>query len=362
MKNKVYFGQWEATCLLTMLINTQIFLNFPRFMAESAGTAGWILALFVSVVVLIGFIVISKLYEPFKGKDLLEVAEKAFGGAGRVVVGILVTAYLVFIISVVLREFSEDMKTISLNESPISFVTLFFLSGMILGSYFGIEGIVRLGAIAVPVISIGYYFIIAAVSWHFDFDNIFPLMGNGPSEIFIKGLAKVSIFSALHLLFFIAPFLKNEKCFKKVGFLTIILTGINFVAGSFVYLVVFPYPTALENFLPIYQLAKLINYGRFFQRVESVFVFIWGTAALIYLSAGFFFIVHIFKITFRLKYYKPLIIPFAILVFNISLLPSSLMQSIELENDYFRNYIWIVTFLLPLIVLIFARARQRKVN
>jgi hypothetical protein len=66
-------------------------------------------------------------------------------------------------------------------------------------------------------------------------------------------------------------------------------------------------------------MGRLINYGRFFQRVEAMFMLIWAAAALLYLSTVFYFILHIIQKTFKLKYYKPLIIPFAILILNLSL-------------------------------------------
>jgi hypothetical protein len=156
------------------------------------------------------------------------------------------------------------------------------------------------------------------------------------------------------------PFLKTNKNFRKTGYYTILLSAISLVTSVLIYLSAFPYPTALESFLPIYQLARLINYGRFFQRVESIFVLIWAASALIYLSTGFFFILHVFRKTFGLKYYKPLIIPMAILIFNLSLLPPNLMTVMKLDTEFFRSYVWIVTFIVPIVALLLARARLKS--
>jgi hypothetical protein len=51
----------------------------------------------------------------------------------------------------------------------------------------------------------------------------------------------------------------------------------------------------------------------------------------------------------------------SIVIFTISLMPQSLMESINLEIDYLRNYAWTITFLLPIIVLGIA-SRVRREN
>ncbi|RCX19427.1 spore germination protein (amino acid permease) [Anaerobacterium chartisolvens] len=360
MSSKIIFGKWEGTVLLINLICTQIILGFPRVMTEMAGTAAWITIIYVSVIMLVAFWLISKLYSRFEGMDIIDISQIAGGGILRVITGLVMTAYIMYIISIVLREFAEDMKVIILPESPISFVTLFFVAGMIVGAYLGLEAIVRLGAIFIPLITIGFLFITIGVSPYYDMANLFPVLGAGPEKIFGEGFFRISIFSAASILFFIAPYIRTNRNFKIVGYASILISSCLFLWSVLSYIMVFPYTVSIENFLPIYQMARLINYGRFFQRVESVFVFIWAATALLYLSGAFYFIIHIFRKTFKLEYEKPLIAPFAILIFNISLLPPNLATAIQLEEEYFRKYIWIVTIVFPIIVLSIANISQKR--
>ncbi|MCX8130182.1 MAG: spore germination protein [Clostridia bacterium] len=364
MSNNITFGRWEAVAILVNLIITQIVLGFPRSMVETAGTAGWMVPVYVTAIALISFAIISKLYSRFEGKDLIDIAEETGGNILRIIIGLIFASYIAFAITVVLREFCEDMKIVALPVSPISFVTLFFVTGMIAAAYLGIEPIVRFSSIIIPVIIGGLLIILIGVAPAFDILNLTPVLGTGPVDIFGKGFLKLSIFSAVSLIFFIAPFIKTKKNFRSVGYITIIISGILFLITTVVYILVYPFPIGVERFLPIYQLARLINYGRFFQRIESVFVLIWATSAFIYLGMGFFLILHILRKTFKLEYYKPLIIPMAILVFTCSLLPPNLMTALELEHAYFRNYIWIVTFAIPILLLYSAglvkKSRKRK--
>lgn len=356
----VVFGKWEAMMIMLNLTTTHILLNFPRNMVEAGGTAGWMISVYATVIVLLLFYIITKLYEKFEGKDILDISEYMGGNIARIIVGSFLSVYILFIISTILREFAEDMKVISLTVSPISFVILLFVLGVVVGAYAGIEAIVRFAAIVVPIIVLGFLFIIIAVAPYYDITNLFPILGSGVSDIFVKGALKISIFSGFIVIFFLPPFIKTHKNFKMVGYSAILLSGYFFVSGVLAYLLTIPYPTALENFLPVYQMARMINYGRFFQRIESVFVIIWSSGAFIYLSFGLFLVVYTFKKAFKLEYYKPLVLPFAILLFTLSLIPLNLMETIKLETEYIRNAVPFIVFVLPIIILAVANIKRRK--
>jgi len=323
-------------------------------MAESAGNAGWILTIYITVISLVLFLIISRLYKNFEGKDILDVAEFLGGNIGRILVGIIYVIDYVVIISVILREYGEDLKIISLVQSPISFVLVLFAIGMVFGAFFGLEPLVRLGAISVPVIFLGFLITVVGSIKYFNFSNILPIFGTGPVEILIEGPSRTSVFSGLTSLFLIAPFLRSHDNFKKSGFIGLILSGLILTVGNLVYSLVLPYPSTTSNFLPIYQLSRLIEYGRFFQRIESIFVLVWSMTALIYLSAGLFFSAYIYKKTFKLEYHRPLIIPFGIIIFTLSLIPKSLMETMFIDNSIIRKYAWTVTFGLTLVLLILA--------
>lgn len=360
MEGKIVFGKREAISFLIIAISNQLFLNFPRSMAETVGTAGWILTIYVTILSLLFFLIISKLFSKFEGKDIVDIGEFVGGSVLRVIIGLIIVIDYVFIISVILREYGEDLKIIGLTRSPIGFVLFIFSIGMAIGAYYGIEALVRLGAMFVPIIAIGFIIVIIGSMNYLDISNIMPVLGKGPIDIFIKGASKISVFSRLSILFLMVPFLGSHENFKKVGIAGTVISALFLIMGTLVYSLVFPYPTSTSSFLPIYELARLIDYGRFFQRIESVFVLVWSAAALLYLSGGLFFVAYIFKKAFRLEYHRPLIIPFAIIVLTVSLMPQSLMQAIELDTNVIRVFAWTVTFGMTLVLLLIATLIKKK--
>lgn len=360
MKKKTIFGHWEASAIIMNLIYTKIFLNFPRMAVEEGGTAAWIFAIYIAILAILGFTVIQKLYKPFEGKDLLDVAELAAGNIGRILVGFVILFCLGWGTVAYMRMFSENMKLISLTTSPLSYVELYFVVCLVTGAYFGIEALSRLHAFVVPVITVGFLLIMLGAVNYIDSGNLMPLLGNGLSAIFIKGAQKVSDYSEILVLFLLASFLKKYEVMKSTGYWSLVLASVFLVISVLVFSTVFPYPSSLEITIPIFHVARLIKLGRFFQRVESVFLFIWAASSLLYITVNFYLILFTFQKAFRLDYYKPLIIPLSIIVMSLSFLPSDFAEVVTYEVELFRSWSWVPAFAMPILLLILARRKHRK--
>lgn len=358
-QNKILFGKWEAITLLINLICAKIFLYFPRMMVEDAGTAGWIMTIFISIIIIIYYSVLIKLYKKFEGKDILDISEIAGGRVLKVLMGLTVSGILFYSAILILREFSEDFKVIILPNSPLSYIMSFFIICVVIGSFLGFEAIVRYHAIIIPVIAIGFIIIMLITIPLMDLTNILPLLGNGPSDILRNGLLRTMVFGELLVLFLLPPFLGSYKNVRSAGYAAIVFSSVFFIIASLGYILTFPYPSNLEAFLPIYQLARLINLGRFFQRIEALFVFIWAMAAFVYLSAMFYLMVYTFSKAFGLKYIRPMIIPFAILVFSAAFIPESLVEVIKMESQSFKIVVWMVAFVFSYLVMLVAGFRKK---
>lgn len=359
MKNRLKFGISEGISLLLVALCTQVFLSFPRIMLEDAGTAGWMLVVYISVITYILLAIIIKLYSPFQGMDLIDIAEGLGGSIVKIFVGLIISVHFMFVLSVVLREFTEDLKIIALHKSPISYVTVFFVVGMLVGAYAGIVPIARLCTLSVPVITIGYLIIIIGMFPYYDLTRVLPLFGTGIKNIFINGLQRISNYSGLVALFLVTPFLKTREILNKTAYIGTAIAAAILIISTFVFSIVVPYPISITEFLPIYHLARIFYFGLFFQRIESIFIFIWVMAALLYLSAGLFLLAHVFRKTFNLKYYRPLLFPFAIIIFTLSLLPENLLATVMLESEYIRRFAWIVSFTMVILLLAIARLKLK---
>lgn len=359
MKQKIKIGNFEAFCLIINMVCTTIILVFPRRVAEEGGTAAWIMILLAVIAAFIFFTVIAKLYKKFSSKDILDVAESGIGEAGKIIAGLLFILQFLYLIPLILREFAEDIKVISLTTTPISIIITLFCIGMLTGAFLGIESIARLHAISVPVLASAFMVILLLSIPRFELSKITPWLGPGPVVIIKKAIPNISIYSELMIFFFIIPFLSDKSSIGGIGKYAIFVSGFFFIFSTLTYMLVYQYPTATEFFLPIYQLARSIEIGRFLSRIEAIFILVWASSAFLYLSSGLYIISYLFKKSFGLKTRKPLLVPFTILIFSIAMMPEDLYSALELEMSIYRNYAWIITFIVPLFLLIVASIRAK---
>jgi len=288
-------GNFEAVCLVLNMTALKTMLDFPRTVAQDAGTAGWLMTLLVSAVVVVLFSVISHLYRKFAGYDILDVGKTAMGNIGKMIAGILFMLQFLLIIPVVLREFAEDFKVISLPSTPISLILLLFCTGMVIGAWLGLETLTRIHALMVPVLASAFTILLLLNVRSFDISRLAPWLGLGGDVILRRGMMNLSIFSEFIVLFFMVPFLNKKNDFDGIGRYGLLFSSIYLVMTSLCYTLLYEYPATTELFLPMYQMAREINLGRFFTRIESAFIVMWASSAFLYLSSGLYFTTWLFK-------------------------------------------------------------------
>ena len=116
-----------------------------------------------------------------------------------------------------------------------------------------------------------------------------------------------SVFGEVIILIILVPYFSFDlKETKKIGSRSIILTSLLYSITTLVYQLAIPYPGSIESYLPFYQLARSIDFGRFFHRLEAVFILFWTFAAYIRISVGMFVSAYIYKEIFRIPLQKPL--------------------------------------------------------
>lgn len=360
IQNKLKVTKSQSIFFLVNILSFQIYISFPRYIAEIAKTAGWLFIVYIAFIVLIWLLIVFKLYKGFEGLDILDISEYAGGTTLKIITGMVIGTGLMFLLTLNLRQFVEDIKVTLLNFSPLSFILATFILAIILTSFIGIESLFRVQAFFVPILALAFFVLVFSSYSFFNLDNLLPILGSGLNDIFVKNISKTSIFSCIILLFLLPPFLSNKKDFKSIGYISVIISSMFMIISNVIYIAVIAYPVALEHFIPFYEIALLISIGRFFQKIESVFVFSWAIALMLYSSSLFYFIILVFRKTFNLRYHTPLIIPFGLILFSSCFLPESLLSSISLDVNICKNYGWIPSFGLILLILIIAKFSKKS--
>ncbi len=359
MNNKFLLGKKELSCTLINLITIKMLFVYPRIMIINSGNAAWIQCLYVSVIAILLYLACIKLYEKIGSISILEACDKIGGKPLKIIIGIITTAILVSNIAMNIRLLPESIKTVLLPLTPINLLFIVFLAAIALGAYFGIYSICRIHALFIPVITICLAILFLFIIPHADVNNLFPILGLGTYNLFVTGLDSLSIFSDILVLFILMPYCKNFSIAKKSGLNAMITSAVMSFLIIFLYVLVYSYPTSTEFIFPSYQMTRLIKIGDFFQRIEAFFEYIWAILMLLYSSAYLFVICYIWKEIFDLKYYRELILPFAIIIGGISFIPGTLMELYKI-SEIIARITPSISFLIPILVSVAYRVKYRS--
>lgn len=323
-------GKREFCGVLITLTTVKLLLSYPLELVKTCGNAAWIEMLFITALCLLLFWLTVTVYE--RKANIIELADMYGGRTLRIIIGLIVFVILSFNMVAVLRIFPESVKIILLPETDTDVITGVCVLTVIAGALIGIRSAARINYIFLPICgAVLAAFVIMLFSFYRT-ENILPILGTGAKDIFLKGIGGLSFFSDIIVLNLLLGHAKNLGEARSAGFKAIITAGAAGTLLTLVYCLVYPYPVSEEFILPIYQLTRMINLSSFFNRFEALFHFIWSILVFFYGTIYLYMICFVWQTTFRLKYIKPLVLPAALLVSGIALIPDSIIEANELEH------------------------------
>ncbi|MBE3101620.1 MAG: GerAB/ArcD/ProY family transporter [Firmicutes bacterium] len=354
------FGPQEAISLITITIVTRMFFTSPSILIRYVGTATWYMTLISAATAAVGFTFVYLLLKRFPGKNIVEIFEITLGRfLGFIFSGLLLALFLLSP-ATILREFTEVMKVYVVPLSPPSYIMGFFIIGVILLGILGLETQARFSRLVAPILLVAFVAGLILASLNYDLYRLTPILGYGIKTTIYHGLTRSSVYGYAVILAVIASSLQGTKHIKKIGYISIVASGILVSAALLAFTLTFPYYIAEEVTSPLYQITTLIDYGRFIQRLDPLFIFIWNISTLIAVSLELYIAASIYCRMFRIQNIKPVIIPFSIIMFTIALIPKDLETLMSGYVNLIREYGWTVFYIPPIIALIAAKLRGKK--
>ncbi len=278
------FGGWETGCVIANLLIYRIFTKIPLTFTRYAGPAAFLSAVVSGGIGLALIWLLLKIIERNGDKNLIDIAGLALGKFGRYAVFVLVGGYALVSAIFTLQEFSELIKLIAFPTSPIWYIKLFLIIAGVSGAFLGLRATVRVHRIFVPALIGITLLIIFSAMVHGKINNITPILGKGTEGILRGGISGTLIYSDIILILLLNPFQEDFKKLKRTtlsaGTVSVLINITVVFALSFT----LPYPSSAEVHFPIYSLLKEVWYGRFFQRIDAVYMFFISVCAMLYIS------------------------------------------------------------------------------
>lgn len=354
MSKEGNIGLYETVCIIMIFLMDKIFYTSTAVLVYNFGTAAWYSTIISCIISITFFMIIYVLMKRFPGYNILKIYEIVMGKFIGKILGVMLSAYFVFYTGSNLREFVDMIKSYNLPRTPPSFIMISVLIITAVIVYLGIEIIGRVCAVIFIPVLLGIVIIFLMASPNYTFSNLAPYFGYGIIDTINGSIMRSSAYSEVIILFIIVNSVHGMDTMKKAGVMSLVFSGIIFSITSMCYLMTFTYAAGSENISGLFELSRSIYFNRFVERVESIFLMTWIIPTILDTAIGFYVSVRAYSQVFDIKDYKPIIIPFFILIFLAAVFPKNFSQLLEVDLIFIREYSFILNYIIPVIVLIIA--------
>lgn len=342
--------------MLFIFIAAKVFLAHVAFILHDGMNAAWMIPIINTFIGLLGVLLLVAVLERHPDKDLVEIGEELAGPYINTIFSLFYLAVFVVGAGFTLRFISEQVVAGFLPDTPISMVTLSFLAGTVTVAYLGLEAVSRTARFLVVVLVVSTLALVLLTVPFWQGHAFYPLLGGGVWEVLRGALITTGNYVHILLLGIIYPFLPQGKT-RMVGLLGVLIAGFFFFLMILVPLLIFTFPTATELTLPTFEMTRIINIGRFGQRMEVVFLPIWVFANMIFVSVSMYAGAAVLARLFKLSDYRPFVLAVTVFITVTAFVPQNAPQASYWNHAYMSRYSFYALVLIMLALLLISRLK-----
>ena len=276
-------GVSEAIAFLTIIVANFVVLDGAKSTIITTSSSAIINVIYVSLISLSISYVFYKLLNKFPTFDILDVSNFLGGKILKFIVGSIFFIYFIVVSAGLLKNLSYSLQTIYYPFTNVFIIVLVFLISALFISNLKYNAFLRSNLIILPLIMASILFLFFGNIKNYSVNNVFPIMGNGTYSTFVLGASNIFTFQNIAYLLFLPPYLKDVTKFKKITLISIVLSAFYFLTSVASLILLFYGYVSNESLMPLYSAVRYIEFGAFFQRLDSLFLMIWIISFISYL-------------------------------------------------------------------------------
>lgn len=299
-------------------------------LARIAKQDAWLSALTAPLLGGLVLWIYTRLGNKYQNSSLIGMNKTVLGKWGGVAISVLYMFYFLFA-ACRLPWYIGDFTGHVMHETPVTIINLAFIIAVCAGMWYGLEAVVRAAELFLPVISVLFALAMILVMPQMEPDYLMPVLEFGVTPI-LKGDLLISSFVAMPLvsLLMIYPVYtlpgkgRNKSLF--LGYLW--ASAIVFVAILMSMLVLGHIICSKQQY-PTYSLAKEIDVGTIFSRLEYLISIIWLITQFYIAFLFAFAALTSLSELFSVKNYRRLIAPLGLFMLALSevIIPDTVYQA-----------------------------------
>lgn len=335
---------------ITVFISSQIIAS--ECLSSSLINTG-----FISLIAMGLTLIICMLYKKFIGISFLDITEFVGGKFLKFIVGTIFLFYFVFTLAIVLCKAVNCLQIVYYPMTHPNYTVLLFVITTAIACNLKNNGFLRATFIIVPIVIIAIFFIFSGNLKNFNYENIFPIMGNGVKATFFEGITNLFTFGGIAYILFLPQNLKRPDKFMSVSLISTAISSVLLTFVTATIILMFNKNVTSGQLFPLYIAVRYIEFGTFFQRLDSAFLLIMNIAICSFLGIYSNLCLGIIKEITNISDIKTLSFSFVLLLYASTILIDSKFELEFMQNTFFKILFFSVISL-GLIILILANFKK----
>lgn len=294
-----------------LTIGTSILVT-PSGLAHTAREDAWIasiFSIFINLLMVVLYIAIGRVYP---GQTIFEIHEKVLGKLLGKILSLIYLFYFLILTGTLLGNLGFFLSSEMMPETPIEAIQILFLIAAVMCARMGIILLARVGELMFPWIIFLFMVLVLSLTPQIDWNHIKPMLEEGWMPVAKAGY-HASMFQELIVLMVFLPLVKGEKKGERAWMGGTAAGGLVLSMIVLLSVLILGIEQTENSTFPAFALAKTINLGNFFQRVEGILITLWILTFFIKISLLYLSILQGMKTVFQLKEQNPLIYPLSVL-------------------------------------------------
>jgi len=361
--NTEKIGYVEAIALISIVMINKIILNTPKDIIAKTGPSSWLNVIYISIISIIVVCLIAYLLKRFPGHDILDISEFLGGKPLKILIGVSYIILLIMLTTSIIKNLSETLRIIYFRTSPILFISLFFIgSSIICNRFSSLKVIAKANLIIAPGIFLSIIIILFSSIRNFMPQRIFPILGYGVNETFFSGLSNIFSFSGMLYLLFLPPLLDKPNKLKRMSIIAIVVSSIYLFLSVTCLLLSLSFTMHSDESFSLYVLTRNLEYGRFIQRVDAIFILIWIIAIISYINIPISICIYIFKKLTNISDTNSINYAINLLILALSIIPIEYAIFSNIFGKWVQYSFLILFFAISIPILIIANLKKKFIN
>jgi len=285
------FSTREVTALLAMMYSAPLVFA-PIYMFSTAGSSAWISGLIAGIVGAGIVLLWTKLSAEFPGRTLPEFLEEVAGPTLGWLINLLFAVYFLLESGVSARMIGEVMLQI-LPQTPLLVLTALALATGCVAARLGPETLARMATFHMGVGSMAFLITLVALAPLLEGRNLLPVLVDGWAPVIVAASPPIALLGHTAMIALLLPLTTSREQVQsgpdpeyfrrglKAG-----IAGMGFSWAAFYLMLileqgVFSAEEASRLAIPALSVARAIDIGVFFERVEVLLIAMWLPAVLI---------------------------------------------------------------------------------